>query len=89
MSYPLRIRFWYTVHNYAERFWHWVWFAKLQPWHQSQEIQLPPTYRLIEDHGDRKIYASVGGYGSRPPVKYKGDGSYTYKVTFAEQPKAE
>lgn len=97
MSYPLRIRFWYVVHNYAERLWHWVWFAKLQPWHRSQEIQVPPSYRLVDEReateaergkGIDKVrtYIGVGGYGETPPVRYEG--SYQYKVAFVGKPEA-
>jgi hypothetical protein len=84
-SYPLRIRFWYFVHNYAERLWHWVWYAKLQPWHRSQEIQVPPSFRLIEETPDRKVYVGGGGYGAKTPVKYEGSYSYEYKFVQAPE----
>lgn len=50
-EYPIRIRFWYWVHDRAERFWHWVYRAKIAPWHQADRVnrpQVPPTYHLIE-----------------------------------------
>lgn len=52
MRYPLRIRFWYRVHDSAERLWHWVYRTKLWPWHQADRVsrpQVPPTYHLIAE----------------------------------------
>lgn len=48
--YPLRIRFWYLVHDQAERLWHWVYQAKIAPWHDAcDDARIPPTYRMIAE----------------------------------------
>jgi hypothetical protein len=35
MKYPLRIRFWYCLHDLSERLWHWTWDAKLKAYEES------------------------------------------------------
>lgn len=50
-TYPLRIRFWYLIHNAAERLWHWVWRTRLRPFYETKwsefERHQTPTYRHI------------------------------------------
>lgn len=49
-EYPLRIRFWYIVHDRAERLWHWVYREKIAPWHAAdrERPQVPPSFRLVQ-----------------------------------------
>jgi hypothetical protein len=48
MKYPLRIRFWYLVHDKAERLWHWVYRTKITPWNAGHNTaHIPPTYELV------------------------------------------
>lgn len=68
--YPLRIRFWYLVHDGAKRLCYRVWRTKLGPWHHTKDAPpVPPNYYLIQTipatpedqaHGvtERRIYAT-------------------------------
>jgi hypothetical protein len=93
MNYPLRIRFWYFVHDKSEALWHWVWRTRLQPWHFSLEQALPePKYVLVAEHDaseedrargivKRRIYKGPAS-GPPPPV----EGTYSYHLSF-DQPR--
>ena len=48
-TYPLSIRFWYHVHDTAERLWHWTYRAKIKPWFDAQHrAEIPPTFHLVK-----------------------------------------
>lgn len=50
-GYPLSIRFWYVVHDQAERLWHWVYRTKIRPWHEQHDAPpVPPSYHFIAEH---------------------------------------
>jgi hypothetical protein len=65
MNYPLRIRFWYAVHNAAERFSHWVYCAKIQRANEEQA-------RITE----RAMYAAPA-----VTLTELGPGQYNYRIT--------
>lgn len=88
---PFRIRFWYFVHDQAERLWHWVHRTKLQPWHEAHDAPLSePSYHLLAtiepSEADRaagvvarKIYGTTGS-----GVGFSVSKAFTEKVTYTE-----
>lgn len=62
---PLRIRFWYWLHDRAERLWHWVYREKLAPWQAAQRGEPWPPPSLGEY---RASITYVDGAGRETPA---------------------
>jgi hypothetical protein len=57
MNKPIRIRFWQFVHDTVERFWHWIWRVKLNPYYEAHKMpSLSRQYIKVFENEEVTIY---------------------------------